>query len=136
MLNQQISPAVKLLRVFIVEDSEVILASLIPTLEELAPLKVVGVAQDGPAAVLWLSANQNSWDAVIIDLFLRIGSGIDVLQAVKRSPDQPKFLVVLSNYATSDMRRRCLELGADRVFDKSSEIEELAGYLGTVAVGG
>jgi DNA-binding NarL/FixJ family response regulator len=36
--------------------------------------------------------------------------------------------VVLTNFATPDMRRRCLQLGADRVFDKSAELEELLIY--------
>jgi DNA-binding NarL/FixJ family response regulator len=42
--------------------------------------------------------------------------------------EMPARRVVLSNYATPEMRRRCLELGADRVFDKSSELEELIAY--------
>ena len=44
--------------------------------------------------------------------------------------------VVLSNYATPDMRRKCLELGADRVFDKSNEIDALIGYCLRLASGG
>ena len=36
--------------------------------------------------------------------------------------------VVLTNYATPDMRRRCAELGAHRVFDKSAELEELLAF--------
>jgi hypothetical protein len=35
---------------------------------------------------------------------------------------------VLSNYATPDIRRRCAALGADRVFDKSGELDELIAY--------
>jgi DNA-binding NarL/FixJ family response regulator len=45
-------------------------------------------------------------------------------------------LVVLSNYATPDMRRKCLELGADRVFDKSNEIDALILYCCRLADGG
>jgi hypothetical protein len=36
--------------------------------------------------------------------------------------------VVLSNYATADMRKRCAQLGADVVFDKSNEIDALIEY--------
>jgi DNA-binding NarL/FixJ family response regulator len=43
--------------------------------------------------------------------------------------------VVLSNYTTADMRRRCLALGADRVFDKSNEIELLIQYCDELATG-
>ena len=37
-------------------------------------------------------------------------------------------MVVLTNYATSDIRRRSMALGADAVFDKSSELDELFAY--------
>ena len=37
-------------------------------------------------------------------------------------------MIVYSNYATTAMRQRCLELGADAVFDKSTEIEQLLEY--------
>jgi DNA-binding NarL/FixJ family response regulator len=47
-----------------------------------------------------------------------------VLEALRgRSPRQR--VVVVSNYATTDMRKRCARLGADAVFDKSSEIDAL-----------
>jgi DNA-binding NarL/FixJ family response regulator len=46
-----------------------------------------------------------------------------------------RHLVVLSNYATPDMRRRCLELGADRVFDKSNEIDALIQYCASLVAG-
>ena len=36
--------------------------------------------------------------------------------------------MVLSNYATADMRKRCAQLGADAVFDKSNEIDALVEY--------
>jgi two-component system, OmpR family, response regulator len=36
--------------------------------------------------------------------------------------------VVLSNHATNDMRWRCSQLGADAVFDKSTEIDALVDY--------
>ena len=42
---------------------------------------------------------------------------------------------MLSNYATPDMRRKCLELGADRVFDKSNEIDALILYCCRLADG-
>ena len=45
-------------------------------------------------------------------------------------------LVVLSNYATQDMRRKCLDLGADRVFDKSNDIDALITYCDHLASGG
>lgn len=115
------------LRTFIVEDNPVILNNLIATLEELSDVQVVGSVGSEREAVSELQRREGQVDLVIVDVFLTSGSGLGVL----RSAQDMKLLarrVVLSNYATPDMRRRCLELGADRVFDKSSELEELIAY--------
>ncbi len=114
-------------KLFIVEDSPVILDNLKATLEELAPVLVVGSAADESSASLWLHSPANRWDLVIIDIFLKSGSGLGVLRATMQNRELGKR-VVLTNYATSDMRERCLKLGADRVFDKSNEIDDLIDY--------
>ena len=122
------------LKAFIVEDSPVIRENLIAALEELAPVHVVGTAEDEPGAVTWLASADHTCDLVIIDIFLKRGSGLGVLRAVSHL-DKPMSLVVLSNYATPDMRRKCLELGATRVFDKSNEIDALIQYCARLAEG-
>ncbi|MBS0448612.1 MAG: response regulator transcription factor [Proteobacteria bacterium] len=122
------------LRAFIVEDSPVIRENLVAALEELAPIKVVGVAEDEASAVGWLARDAGSCDVAIIDIFLKGGSGLGVLRTVSQIAGAPK-LVVLSNYATPDMRRKCAELGATRVFDKSNEIDALIQYCVRLAGG-
>jgi DNA-binding NarL/FixJ family response regulator len=112
------------LKAFIVEDSPVIRASLIAALEELVPLKVVGTAEDEQAAVGWLDDAAHECDIAIVDIFLRHGSGLGVLRALQHG--RHRFdRVVLTNFATDEVRRQCLALGASRVFDKSSEIDAL-----------
>jgi DNA-binding NarL/FixJ family response regulator len=114
---------------FIVEDSPIILDNLVATLEELAPVRVVGSAGDEASAVRWLADPGHQWDLVIIDVFLKSGSGLGVLKNTSAPGIRAgKRRVVLTNYATSDMREKCAELGADRVFDKSSELDELIAY--------
>ncbi len=115
------------LKTYLVEDSPVIRENLIAALEELVSVDVVGTAADENTAVQWLSSDLNACDLMIVDVFLAQGSGLGVLKAA-RQQDKPTKLVVLSNYATSDMRRKCIELGADRVFDKSNEIDALMAY--------
>jgi len=122
------------LKAFIVEDSPVIRENLVAALEEMAPIDVVGTAEDEAGAVSWLSQAENHCDLVVVDIFLKSGSGLGVLKAAAGSPALLK-LVVLSNYATPDMRRKCLELGADRVFDKSNEIDALILYCCRLADG-
>lgn len=119
------------IKTYIVEDSQVIRDKLIATLEELLPLVVVGTAEDEKTAVRWLSRPEHAVDLVIVDIFLKEGSGLGVLGA-SQVREEARKLVVLSNYATPDMRRKCLALGADRVFDKSHDIDALIAYCETL----
>ena len=123
-----------ILRTYIVEDSAVIRENLVATLEELVPVQVVGFAEDEATAVEWLRQPSNDCQLGIVDIFLKKGSGLGVLQALRGGAKNLK-LVVLSNYATPDMRRKCLELGADKVFDKSNEIDALIRYCERLAAG-
>ncbi|MGQ2981223.1 MAG: response regulator, partial [Polaromonas sp.] len=68
-----------------------------------------------------------AWDLAIVDLFLKQGSGLGVLEACRNRKAQQK-VIVLSNYATADIRKRCAQLGVDAVFDKSNEIDALINY--------
>ncbi|MCG2591974.1 response regulator [Ramlibacter sp. XY19] len=114
------------LRAFIVEDSSTIRDNLIETLKDLAGVDPVGMAETEHEGKRWLAANAD-WDVAIVDLFLRQGSGMNVVEAARqRRPGQQ--VVVLSNHATRDVRWRCAQLGADAVFDKSNEIEALVEY--------
>ena len=120
------------LRTFFVEDNPTIRENLIGTLQELAAVESVGMADNEKAASQWLCANAQHWDLAIVDVFLRQGSGLGVLAACqRRQPGQRA--VVLSNYATPDMRRRCAQLGVDAVFDKSGDIEALVDYCRELA---
>jgi two-component system, OmpR family, response regulator len=112
---------------YLVEDSATIRENLISTLEEIAPVKVVGFAETENEASRWLSDNNGDWQLAIVDLFLKEGSGLGVLKGCQnRNADQK--VVVLTNYATDDIRNRCAELGSDAVFDKSNELDELLEY--------
>jgi DNA-binding NarL/FixJ family response regulator len=115
------------LQTYIVEDNLTIRENLIGTLEELTCTTVVGFAETEAHARQWLQDHSDEWDLAVVDLFLKQGSGLGVLQAcTSRRPNQK--VVVLSNYATPDIRRRCAEFGVDAVFDKSNEIDALVDF--------
>ena len=115
------------LKTYIVEDNPTIRENLIATLEELAGVDAVGMSETENESKQWLSENLGRWDLAIVDLFLKQGSGLGVLAACRdRNPLQK--VVVLSNYATNDIRQRCAQLGVDAVFDKSNEIDALVDY--------
>ncbi len=122
-----VGAGVKPLKCFLVEDSGLILRGLIDTLQEMLPLHVVGSAGDETSACQWLEISGQTTDLMIVDIFLKQGTGLDVLKyANEMNLDCHK--IVLTNYATVEMRSRCAALKADRVFDKSSELEELIQY--------
>lgn len=123
-----------LLKTYIVEDSKIIRDGLIAALEELSPIQVVGFAEDESTAVQWLSTTDNAADLVIVDIFLKQGSGLGVLTAARRV-QLGRILVVLSNHATPEVRRKCTELGANKVFDKSNDLEALMLYCERLASG-
>lgn len=125
-MTSPVGLAVKL-RTYFVEDNPTIRENLIGTLEELANVEPVGAAETEFDATRWLSQHAEDWDLVIVDLFLRQGSGLGVVSAFQERP-RPKKVVVLSNYATADVRRRCQQLKVDAIFDKSNEIDSLIDY--------
>jgi len=110
------------LRVFLVEDSKTIRDNLVPTLKDLAQADVIGVAEGEHEAASWLGDAPDGWDLAVVDLFLKEGSGLGVLRRLQnRLPRQRA--VVLTNYPTESIRMRSLALGADAVFDKSTELD-------------
>lgn len=115
------------LKAYIVEDSPTIRDNLIETLHELAEVEAVGLADTEQEAKTWLVQHAGDWDVAVVDLFLREGNGLGVVEAC-RGRRRGQKVIVLSNHATSDMRRRCAQLGADAVFDKSTEIDALLDY--------
>lgn len=114
------------LAVFLVEDNPDIHENLVGALEELTCVKVVGGAATEEAALDWVR-QQNHWDMLIVDLFLRGGSGMRVVQHVQRARAEQK-VIVFSNYVNAKVRKRCAQLGVDAVFDKSTEIDALVDY--------
>ena len=115
------------LKTYIVEDNPTIRENLIATLEELAFVDAVGTSETENEGKLWLTEHLDEWQLAIVDLFLKQGSGLGVLAAC-RDRDPSQKVVVLSNYATTDIRQRCAQLGVDAVFDKSNEIDALVDY--------
>lgn len=115
------------LKTYIVEDNPTIRENLIGTLEELAGIIAVGCAETENDGKTWLNENREKWDLAIVDLFLKQGNGLGVLAACRDRLLTQK-VVVLSNYATTDIRQRCAQLGVDAVFDKSNEIDALVNY--------
>jgi len=115
------------LRIFLVEDSLTIRISLMDMLTDLADACLVGIAEQQAEAIQWLNEHPDGWDVAIVDIFLKRGSGLPVLSASADRSTKQRVLV-LSNYATPAVRAQALRLGADRVFDKSQDVDALVDY--------
>ena len=114
------------LAVFVVEDNVEVQENLVGALEELTCVKVVGGSATEEGALAWI-AEHDDWDMLIVDLFLKGGSGMRVVQHVQRARPEQK-IIVFSNYVNASVRKRCAQLGVDAVFDKSTEIDALVDY--------
>src|SRR5262245_26970128 len=114
-------------RVLIVDDSARLREGLTSLCSLQSKLEVVGTAGDGVEA---LEAIRNlKPDVVSLDVRMPRMSGIDVLRAIRRDR-LSCTLIVLSGMADKIFRKKCLELGAKYVFDKSTELEKFLRILG------
>jgi DNA-binding NarL/FixJ family response regulator len=107
---------------FLVEDSPPARETLTDALAESANIRVVGYAESETAAVEWLKHHDKP-DVVVLDLFLNAGTGLGVLARIRQMALDSR-VIVLTNSATSLLRRSCLLLGAEAVYDKADNLEE------------
>jgi DNA-binding NarL/FixJ family response regulator len=114
-----------LVRVFIVEDSELV-RERIETLAALAGAGSAGHAVGAGAAIRAILAERP--DIVITDLKLAEGSGFDVLRAIHAAAPGID-LYMLSNFATEPYRRIARQLGARDFFDKSTEFRRVSDVI-------
>jgi DNA-binding NarL/FixJ family response regulator len=114
------------MRIFVVEDAPAVRTRLIAMLGTVPGVEVVGEAGSVRTAIDGVLAT--AADAVLLDLQLIDGTGLDVLAAVKRQrPDI--HVIVLSNFVTPQYRRASLAAGADVFLDKSQEFGRVPGIL-------
>lgn len=106
----------------LIEDSPTIRESLIPALAEVANAKVVAVAETAAEGIAALQAHAETWRLAVVDMFLRNGNGLEVLRVFRNRRDD-QYMLVLTNYATIEIRKKAIDAGADAVFDKSTEID-------------
>lgn len=118
----QMSPALSK-TVFIVDDSMHIVNALTTMLSELDRINIVGFAREAAEASFCIHRLQP--DIVILDIQLQRGTGIDVLEEIKKKKPAP-IAIMLTNYPTEPYRTKCQSLGADYFFDKTSEFEKVA----------
>ena len=120
------------MKLFVVEDNARALQNLRDALDAIPSLEIVQVVATADEARRWLLSHPDGWDVAVIDLFLAAGHGFEVLrQCRNRQPGQRA--VVLSNYTRDPVREHARLAGADAVFDKSYQLEELVAWCDQLA---
>lgn len=114
------------LSAFLIEDDPVIRENIGIMLAEVLNAQVVGIAETSDDALAWFEVNEGHWDVAVLDLFLKEGTGFTVLSHM--APAHRRHCVVLTNSATPANIARCIDLGADAVFDKSLQLDEFLDY--------
>ncbi len=114
------------MNIFIADDSQVLIDRLSDLVKEVPGVTLVGSAGDAPEAgraILELRP-----DVVILDIQMKNGNGLEVLEAVKSiHPDT--IVIVLTNYPYAQYRHKCLTAGADFFLDKSNEFQNIPSIL-------
>jgi CheY-like chemotaxis protein len=113
--------------ILLVEDSALtaeLLCELIRTHHPEASCTVVATEADALVKI-----EDTPFDAAVLDVRLKEGSGFGVLRRLVSLTPKP-FIVVLTNYALPKYRSFAMLVGADYFLDKTTSTEELPTLLG------
>ena len=114
------------MKVFIADDSSAVVERLADLLKEVPGAELAGQAADVPGAVK--GVRRIKPDALILDLQMLGGSGLDVLRAVRA--DYPRLQVLIcTNYAYPQYREECMTAGANFFLDKSADFAKIPAIL-------
>ena len=119
-------------RVFLVEDSSIIRERLSESIIQEGRIEIAGYADTEADALRAL--RENVFDAVVLDLQLKHGSGLAVLKAMRAGDAaHPSVFIVFTNYDFPHYRAKSAQLGADYFFDKAREYDRVREVLEDIA---
>ncbi len=117
------------LKVFLVDDSAALRSRIAGMVREIEGVDIVGEAEIPDQATSGIL--ESAPDAVLLDLKLTGGTGIDVLKAVH--PAHPGIVfIILTNHAGRHYQRACMASGASYFLDKSHDFKQIATILGAL----
>jgi DNA-binding NarL/FixJ family response regulator len=114
------------MNVFIVEDSDIVREHMQSMLSAIPGIEVVGYAADESGAIERINALLP--DVVTLDISLKPGSGIKVLESIKKNHPEIK-VIVLTNYTDEFSANSCKRAGADYFFDKTFQFSRVRSAL-------
>jgi DNA-binding NarL/FixJ family response regulator len=112
------------LRVYLVEDSAHVRDLLLDFLHVPGEVEIVGYADNEAESVTDILSQPV--DAVIVDLKLREGSGMAVIDRLRKAmPTPPPVIIVFTNHPFPQIKLHAMKLGADYFFDKSADYDNV-----------
>ena len=116
------------MKVFLVEDSAEVRARIVEMIDELENAEVVGEADTYGEAVAGITGARP--DVVILDIRLAdaTGSGIDVLNRIRKTLPAVRT-IVMTNFYTPQHAKACSDAGAEYFLDKSVDFERIPEIL-------
>ncbi|MBU1065125.1 response regulator transcription factor [bacterium] len=112
----------KNLKIFLANDSEIVLKKVSELLNTIEGVKIVGQAKNSHDTLQ--NVKKTRPDVIILDIKMPGKDGIETLNTIKEEKLVP-VVIMLTNYPYPEYFERCRELGADYFFDKSKEFNKL-----------
>jgi DNA-binding NarL/FixJ family response regulator len=114
------------MKLFIVEDSEMVREHMLSMLSDNPNVEVVGYAADELGAIERI--NTLLPDVVTLDLCLQHGAGINVLKNIKKHHPEIK-VIVLANDDNRVCEDGCMRAAADCYFDKTFQFSRFCSAI-------
>ena len=114
------------MKIFIADDSALVRERLAALVSEVEDIELIGQTGDAHGAIEAIQRLRP--DVVILDIRMPGGTGLQVLEAVKRREVAP-VVIVLTAFPYPQYRKKCLEAGAEFFFDKATEFDHIAQVL-------
>ena len=122
------------LRIFLVEDSEVLRELLLEAISTIHGVCINGFSDSEDDAFERICASP--CDIVIVDIQLKQGNGIALLRRLATQPRKPQLInIILSNNVGTAYRRIIDEFDVCFFFDKTTEFSHLQSLLQKLGAG-
>ena len=117
-------------RILLVDDEPLILEELKESLElEGLDVETAGSVDDAIGA-----CNTTDFDAIVTDLKMPNGGGVDLLNNLKVKLS-PIPVIVVSGHASEDSKDHAIELGASACFNKPVDVDTLLSKIEEITSG-
>jgi DNA-binding NarL/FixJ family response regulator len=122
------------IRVFLVDDQELVRAGFAMILDATADLRVVGAAADGRTALDALRRPEHRADVVLMDIRMPGLDGVETTRRLLAAPGPPR-VVMLTTFDSDDLLVAALRAGASGFVVKDAGPAELLAAVRAAAAG-